>query len=379
MTSSAVSRLLMVLQLRGTPTSADTAALWRDLTSCRGLVQLIEGEGATLWLYRRFHDLQQPLDGAPGPALRQSAHTGLLQGLRIDGELRTVAAILRAAGLPFAPIKGPARRIAKDAYAYADARSTSDVDLLLPAGRVRAAWDMLVRHGYRPAGDGSASGTDHFHLPPLLGPADVAVELHSSTMPWLDPAEAWQRHAIEGETMSWEGDQYTISCATELLWHGLAHAFIDGAEGFRLRTFLDGAVIIGSERAIDWPRVAGRIARGEIRGAEGGAAVPPVMLHRWIATAAMLAGAAVPDEFTAAGRFPLARILRWKLMVIRSSAGRAGRQRLIEEAVRSELGMALTPTPRGASPLVRGRRRVATALARAGYGAWRAAHGNDDE
>lgn len=375
MTAEAVAQLLALLRLRGGPSASDASTMWQALSPCSELGTLLQREGATLWLYRRLHDCGVSLDSAAGAALRRSAHEQLMFGLRVDGETLAVTLILRGATIPSSPIKGPARRIAAALYPYADARSTSDVDLLVPEAKANDAYDVLVKHGYQPVRDPRLSRPEHFHLPALIGPRGVAVELHTSTAPWLSPIEAWRRQANAPDTIRWEGHDFEISGATELLWHGMAHAFIDGAEGFRIRTFLDGAVVIASGRSIDWTCISQRIAAGEILDAESGAAVSPRLLRRWIATAGTLAGVAVPADFAVNGEYPIARMLQWKSLVLGARVGRASRERLIEECIRSEAGMSLTPAHRGTSAWRRGRRRAATALARAGYVGWRAVLG----
>lgn len=375
-TSDAVAHLLALLRIHGAPSTTDASAMWHAVSTCPGYDTLLQREGATLWLYRRLHDCGVSLDSTAGTTLRESAHQQLMFGLRVDDETLAVTRILRGAMIPFSPIKGPARRIAAGLYPYADARSTSDVDLLLPEARANDGYDVLVKHGYQPVGEPRVSRPEHFHLPGLMGPRGVAVELHTSTAPWLSPMEAWRRQSNAPDPVRWEGHEFEISNATELLWHGMAHAFIDGAEGFRIRTFLDGAVVMASGRSIDWSCIRQRIAAGEIRGAESGAAVPPRLLRRWIATAGMLAGIAAPADLAVDHEYPIARLLHWKLLVLRANVGRAGRERLIEEAVRSEVGMSLTPSHRGDTARVRVRRHVATASARGLYVGWRATLGS---
>ncbi|MBA2293104.1 MAG: nucleotidyltransferase family protein [Gemmatimonadales bacterium] len=376
MISDAVAHLLELLRIRGAPSTTDASAMWHAVSACPEYDTLLQREGATLWLYRRLHDCGVTLDSAAGATLRQSAHQQLMFGLRVDDETLAVTRILRGATIPFSPIKGPARRIAAGLYPYADARSTSDVDLLVPEARAIDAYDALVQHGYQPVGNPRQSRPEHFHLPALMGQRGVAVELHTSTAPWLSPTEAWRRQSNAPDTIRWEGQDFEISNATELLWHGMAHAFIDGADGFRTRTFLDGAVVMASGRSIDWTCITQRITAGEIRGAESGAAVPPRLLRRWIATAGMLAGVAAPAEFALDGEYPIARLFHWKSLVLRANVGRAARERLIEEAVRSEVGMLLTPSHPGDPAWVRLRRRVATASARGLYVGWRATLGS---
>lgn len=314
-----------------------------------------------------------------GGVLRQAAHEQLLRGLRVDEEIRAVAEMLRDGGIRFAVIKGPARRIAAELYPYADARSTSDVDLLVPEAQGREAWQILVDRGYERATEPEPWQADHFHLPPLWNQRRVAVELHTSTAPWLTPSESWERESTDCDTARQDGIEFEIASATELLWHGMAHAFIDGAEGFRLRTFLDGAVVIGSQRPIDWSRIEHRITGGEIRDGERGGAVSPRLQRRWIATAGVLAGIAVPEEFAVDGCYPLSRILRWKALALQAAIGRAARERLLEEGIRSETGMALTPSPADASRWAGRRRRIASAAARAGYIGWRTLRGGSSE
>lgn len=376
MTPDIVTDLLRLLRLHGTPSVTEATAIWESVSGCAEHEALLQREGATLWLYRRLHDCGVSLAAPPGAALRESAHKQLMFGLRVDHETLAVASILRGEGIPFSPIKGPARRIAVTLYPYADARATADVDLLVPEARAHDAYDALTKHEYHPVAEPGTDETEHFHLPALMGPRGVAVELHTSTAPWLSPAEAWRRQSDAPDDVRWEGQEFAVSNATELLWHGMAHAFIDGAEGFRLRTFLDGAVVIASGQSIDWSRITQRIAAGEIRGAESGTAVPPRLLKRWIATAAMLAGVAVPAGFAPDGEYPIARLLHWKSLVLGAGVGRAARERLIEEAVRSEVGMALTPPHGGDPSWVRARRRVATGSARGFYVGWRATLGS---
>ncbi len=376
MTPDAVAHLLALLRIRGAPSTTDASAMWHAVSACPEYSTLLQREGAALWLYRRLHDCGVSLDSEAGATLRESAHQQLMFGLRVDDETLAVTRILRDATIPFSPIKGPARRIASGLYAYADARATSDVDVLVPEARANDAYDALTKHGYQPVTETGPARPEHFHLPGLIGQRGVAVELHTSTAPWLSPMEAWRRQSNAPDTIRWEGQEFAISNATELLWHGMAHAFIDGADGFRLRTFLDGAAVMASGRSIDWTCITQRIVAGEIRDAETATAVPPRLLRRWMATAGMLAGVAAPADFVRDGEYPIARVLHWKSMVLRVNVGRAARDRLIEEAVRSEVGMSLTPSRRGDPAWVRVRRRIATVSARVLYVGWRATPGS---
>ncbi len=374
MNAEEVGALLRLLRLRSVDDFEPTAA-WRCLAHRTELVRLLRREDAAIWLHRRLHDLGLERDTPLAAGLRRVAHQHLAAGLRVDAEARQVLDLLHRAGLPVMPIKGPARRIAAERYPYADARSTTDVDLLMPGDVAAHAWQLLQANGYAPVRTTVAPHDDHFHLPGLVGPGGVSVELHTSTSAEVPAAEAWRRQSTDSETVPWNGMDVRIPPATELLWHAVTHAFGDGAEGFRLRTFLDGAVVLAAEVPIDWDALGHRIAAGEVRDAERGVATPSRQVERWLGTAAMLAGVTLPERFAAAGRFRIDRLLRWKDGVLRWQLGRALRDRLLDEATRTEAALGLVPPYRGDGLLVRSRRRAAASLARAGYLGWRAMRG----
>ena len=363
--------LLDLLRLRGGPGGASVAEAWRRASANPRLPELLRLEGAELWLYRRLRALNLVTDPALAEVLRAAAHRDALIGLRVDEETEAVIDVLSAAGVPFSLIKGPARRAAAALYPFADARSTSDVDVLVPAARGDEAWAALTTAGYEPV-DAAGTPDEHFHLPPLWTARRVAVELHTSTSAHVEPAEAWRRVTDGADAIRWAGRMLSVGSATELLWHGLSHAFMHGGEGVRLRTFLDGAAILASGRTIEWAVVEARIGAREVRNPESDAVVRPRELRRWIATAAMLGGVEVPAEIAADGCYPLAQLLRWRALALGAPVGRAGRGRLLEEAARCEFGLSLTPTLAHQSRLRWARRFVASAAARAVYVGWRA-------
>ena len=363
--------VLDLLRLRGGPDAGSVAEAWLRASGNPILPALLRLEGAELWLYRRLRELKLSSEPALAEALRAAAHGDALLGLRVDEETEAVAGILTGAGIPFSLIKGPARRAAAARYPFADARSTCDVDLLVPEAVAEPAWAALTAAGYEPV-DPSGTPDEHFHLPPLWTARRVAVELHTSTSAWVAPAEAWRRVTDGADVVQWAGRGVPVGSATELLWHGLSHAFMHGGDGVRLRTFLDGASILASGHAIDWSVVESRIDGGEVRNPESGAAFRPRELRRWIATAGMLAGVDVPPAMSRDGRCPLTQLLRWRSMALGAPVGRAGRGRLLEEAARSEFGMPLTPTLPHQSRYRWVRRFVASAAARAAYVGWRA-------
>lgn len=372
MRSGNAALLLELLRVRGIRAGVDGGAAWRAVSADPGLPGLLRLEGAELWLYRRIASEGLPLDCAAGQALRQAAHRDALRCMRVDEETEAVSRALTEARIPFALIKGPARRAAARLYPYADARSTSDVDLLLPEAEAPRAHALLQAKGYQPATDPADAPADHFHLVPLWNARRVAVEMHTSTSPWLAPSEAWRRETEQADTVEWAGQTLQIGRATELLWHAMVHAFIDGPGGLRLRAFLDGAVILASDRPVDWSEITRRIVSAEIRNPETGCAIPPRMLYRWIATSAELAGVEQRAEFATVGPFPLVRLLHWRSPLLRRASGRAARGRLLEEASRSVLGMGITPSPPGTATWPRVRRHAASCAARLAYLGWTA-------
>jgi hypothetical protein len=368
-----IALLLDFLSLGNRPPGGSQAAAaeqWRALSQKPGLSRLLRHEGAELWLYRRLRDLgfagQSPFD----EALRLAAHRDTLRGLRIDGEAVATLTRFREAGIPCALLKGQARRAASSLYPYADARPSSDVDLLLPEHRAQEAWDLLVAAGYTHAVDPARSYADHFHLPPVWGPDKVAVELHTSTARQVTAAEAWRRATHRADVLTWSGLEVTVPSATELLWHGLAHAFLHGEPG-RLRAFLDGAVILASGREVDWDCIRSRIASDEVREADASTRVPPDIQRRWLAAAAALAGTSLPADLAVSLPHPTRRLLRWRHLVLGSAMSRTAKQRLIEEASRCELATSISPSHPNTPGWKRIRHLVAGTTASVCYRSWR--------
>lgn len=373
MSRASVEALLRILRLhaRVEPgTDADVARLER----LRHLVPLLEAEGGVVWLHRRLHDAGLAAQHTLQATLRPVARQHLARALRVDAATARVLEVFAAHQVPVIAIKGPARRIAAGHYPYADARSTTDVDLLVEGGAAQGAWELLLREGYVPIAGGSHERAAHYHLPGLLGPEHVAVELHRSTSRHVSAEEAWARQSTGGDVVTWQHIACRVPSATELLWHAVTHSFVDESLGLRLRNFLDGAVIIASGRTIAWDTIRQRIAAGEVHHGDEGAVAPPARVHRWLATAAALAGTAIPDDFLRDGTIPLARLLTWKHVVLGSPIRGAARSRLLDEAVRVEAGLGFIPPYHTDRWPVRLRRRLAASAARAGYLGWRAGH-----
>ena len=357
--------LLSLLRIRSSLTQAEAQQLWNDVAQQPLLHELMVAEGAAIWLYRRLHDHGVTLDDPIGTQLRKAAHEHLMLGIRVDSEAVATYRILKQAQIDVVLIKGAARRAATSLYPYANARPSSDVDLLVRDTQAQDAWNVLCANGYEPVPN--ASPEDHFHLHGLWSASRVGVELHMATSPWLQPDECWRRANEGADVVSFSGENFVIANATELLWHALQHAFVDGSGGFTLRKFLDGAAILAAERPIDWQVVQNRIERGEVRNIETNVSYAPRYQYRWIAACARLAGVTVPAELLRYGEMEVARLLAWRTYVRSVAKSRAWRERLLEEGTRAELGMQLTPSVAGDGFTPRIRRRGATSAARVLY------------
>jgi hypothetical protein len=352
--------LIDTLRLGGEAASPEVQAAWQGLDT-RGLPGLVALEGCALWLFRRLQSLGA--DRAP-----DSAFVGWLdqaaRNLLIDARVSQLGEWLTTHGYPHVWLKGVARRLVATRYPYADARATNDVDLILPADRVLEVWEQLRHLGFQLVCDPGLTPPNHFHLPPLWTTDRVAVELHSSTANQVPSGEAWRRATAGAEVVSRDGLDFTVPCATELLWHSIAHGLHHVTAGFRLRYFQDASVILASAAPLDWAEIVVRLRSPELP--------YPTLTLAWLHCAAQLSGRPLPREVPDAAPFPLQRALRWRLAVARHAAGHPrAAAKLLEEGTREEIGWPIQPRVSGTSAAVWLRRRVAAAAARGVYRTWR--------
>jgi hypothetical protein len=171
-----------------------------------------------------------------------------------------------------------------------------------------------------------------------------------------------------------------VSTATELFWHALAHALVEPSYGFRLRFFLDAAVVLASGQALNWKEIAARLESAELPDA--------TVAKRWLGAAAWLAGppggpAHLLGDVPA---FDLTAALRWRLDVFRLLVGERfgaenglwgmdlvarARRLFIDAGTRATLGLPLTPARPGSGLLRRAGRRTVVGAARLCFRAWR--------
>lgn len=371
MSAAAAGLLLDTLRLAGELDSSGLKARWAGPEAAMA-VDCAISEGAGLWLYRRLKQLDLEAPGPSTAVLRRAAHEATLANLRIDAVTARVLDLLGDAGIPVVLIKGQARRALAAQYPWADAKRLSDVDLLLPEARVDEGWSLLRSHGFEPTfGPVSPFQVSH-HRPVLHDHGGVTVELHVSTAFTLPAAEAWHRQHGSATEAVWEGRQVLVPSATELLWQAVAHGVEDEVKGWRLRAFLDAAVVLASGGLVDWEVVRSRLAQGEIRSRTDGSMVPVRRTRLWLGAAVEVAGVTPPAGFVLPAREVLHRTLSWRSLIRVKVRHQALRERLLEEGARVEMGISLTPGVVGGGAIKYARRRGSSLLARLSYRAWAA-------
>jgi hypothetical protein len=358
--------VLETLRLGRGPEPALLRAAWAT-ASTSGLARLVSFEGCALWLYRRLKKCGVEQAGVFATWLERRARADAAQNMRVDAKTESILRFLGDRGIPHVLLKGAARRAATQLFPYADARTTNDVDVLVPAAEARSIWEQLRTLGYDYSTRPEHTPPGHYHLPPLCDGERVAVELHTSTSRAVSSDEAWRRASSGTRELRQHGITLPVPSPTELLWHGITHAVQHQAAAFRLRFFQDAAVILASDAEIDWHEIRARLDSAEIADRS--------MTVAWLGAAAWLAGTRLPEGVSGgAAPFDLSRALQWRLGVLRraSSTARIG-EKLLQEGTRAEIGWGLTPSVAGTPALLRGRRRAAAAAARFTYRLWRAA------
>ena len=372
MKRAAVALLLDTLQLRSDLTPDVAGARWRTVDT-RGLLALLQHEGAEVWLYKRLRQLRVELDGVSQHALRTAVHVTSLNNMRIDGQTLAVAAHLDRASIPWALFKGQARRAAESRYPFASARGVTDVDLLVPEALADEAWALLCDRGFRRLITEPVPWTADHHRPALIDDANVCVELHTTTCMSVPADEAWRRATAHADIVEWNGAPTRVPNATELVWQALSHAVADGVRGFSLRGFLNIAAILAESPLLDWPLIATRIDADEIVGNDTSRPVARERVRESLAIAARLAGTSLDAAVQPKREVDLVPLLQWRGWALSLRLGRATRERLLEEALRHEAGLPLTPNSVYAvHRLHHVRRRSSSVVARVAYVSWRA-------
>lgn len=368
-----VRTLLDTLRLGESPPD-DLAGRWAALR-LEHLPALIAYEGASIWLFRRLRALRilSTLDDGFRTRLTQEAFLLSARVLQVDDEAAAVIGLLQGARIPVVLIKGVARRALAVRYPYLDARTTSDVDLLLPEERILEAYALLRASGYESTP--ITSPPHHHHLPGLWTARRVPVELHRSTSVRIPPSVAWSRAMDQGEEVEWQGLRVRVPSATELAWAAVSHS-INGSLGLghRLQHFLELAALSVPDGAVRWELLAQRATSDEIFEEDTGVTYPPAIAQRWIHGALQCVRQTGPGQ-PHLPRVPLdlEMLLAWRLEVLglRRRLGRALTERMLEEGPRTLVGWGPQPAPIGSPVVKRWRRRAAGELSRLVFRSWR--------
>lgn len=360
----AVELLLATLRLGREP--ADTVALNASWESAdpRGLAALIDFEGCALWLLRRLKQIGAHglLRSELGRTVTWFAHNTAARNMLIDAETETVLSHVAARNIPCILMKGAARRALGEQLPFAEARPTQDLDILVPEYAAPELWDYLRTQGFELAHPERKPRPWHHHLPGLIGPDGVTVEIHISIAPEIPPQDAWSRIRATAIPIQRFGVWTLVPSPTEMLWNGVLHAMRNGARGFRLHQLLVAASIIASRHADALLETRARLARGTARDIAS-----PALARAWLDSALWLGGLGT-DSAPAV----LRRALKWRLTLVRRFPGaRYGDHKTLgafaDEASRIEFDL---PAPRG---IRQGLRPIGAALMRNAYRCWRLA------
>jgi len=328
------------------------------------MLQLIQMERCTLWLYRRIRalGLEPAMPAELLSALREQATQQAARNLLIDAQALELSQWLAARSTPHVFLKGIALRASAPDLPYADARSTTDVDVLLPAERAQEAWEALQREGFAPVRDPTGNRTVH-HLFPLWSANRVSVEIHTTISPPVAAQDMWERTYRNARSVSWQGQTVTVPSPTDLLWQSVSHAVRDGAPAWFLRYFQDPAIILASGVPIEWDEVERRLGVGT--SAEGDRAA------RWLATAADLAGVRLPGRLASVAPCALKTLLSWRFWTITHLGNLThGKETLLDVATRIEAQLPLLNLEE-LSLDRKLRHFVAVMMAQAGFRFWR--------
>ena len=348
-----VALLLATLRLAGA--RIDDAVLRQAWTGAdeRGLAGLIDFEGCALWLARRLRQIH----AQPGVQLTQLAHAMAARNLLVDAETETILRHLADRNIPGILLKGAARRALTDLLPFADARATRDLDVLVPAAAAPDLWNDLRVRGYALVHPTREPRPTHHHLPGLVGPAGVVVEIHTSVASGIPADLTWQRLRATATTVQRFGVPALVPSITELLWDGMMHALRSEARGFRLHHLLVASCIVAARADHELREVRDRLARTT------GGQPPPPLARAWLDAATWLGGVGDEDPPKL-----LERALHWRLALVRRlPANQRTLGACADEASRIEFDL---PPSLG---VTRGLRPLGAALVRNAYRCWRLA------
>lgn len=222
------------------------------------LLRSARRHGLTPLLYRQVSGLAQgAVSEVVSEKLRRAHQENARRNLFLTGELLRIAGLLKAAGIPAIPLKGPV--LAASLYGDLALREFSDLDILIPPREVSRAEGLLLSRGYRlPLGltgaQRAASRWFENHHPLAHQESGCVIELHWDLMPRsfhvpFDQKGFWNR----AESFSLGGTELrTLSAEDTLLFlcvHGSKHLWE------RLGWVCDVAQLVRVRQQIRWDLV----------------------------------------------------------------------------------------------------------------------------
>ncbi|QVK23605.1 nucleotidyltransferase family protein [Shewanella dokdonensis] len=168
--------------------------------------------------------------------LRNIYKKSAIRAVKMQAELLKLHQLLSSQRIHHIALKGS--YLANVIYPHAALRPMRDIDLLLPQAQLAGAYEQLIKHGYRHPPKyakykGSSDDWLKFskHIPPLLSPTGVIVELHHKVFhPENSPSEDlvaddnfWYRCIVAHVA----GQQILFMSPTDLLLHLIMHASYD--------------------------------------------------------------------------------------------------------------------------------------------------------
>lgn len=207
------------------PAIAAPLSLWR-------LALAIERCGPAVDRALRAQPCAELYPSALRALLAAESERALANGLAVVPQLREVARVARALGIPLLALKGGARLLTGELPGM---RSISDIDLLVPANGAHALHEALVRElGYRLW----PSAPPH-HLGALQRQGALSVELHLRLGSKPTPLDAQMWRGARRVTLG-PGLDALAPAPTQLLLHTLEHAAANQwGLRYRLRDILD--------------------------------------------------------------------------------------------------------------------------------------------
>lgn len=182
------------------------------------------------------------------------------RALSVQREMLGVHDALESAGIPHIFLKGA--YLAQFAYPELGLRPMRDIDVLVGRERAMEAFDCLRAAGFACDASTSASAEafleDRKHLPRLLSPNGVAIEVHMRLMEGelahAPASDEFAMHAQGSVRRSLAGRELSFSGAENLLVHLCVHAAIEHRFDNGPLTLCDVRHLVASSN-IDWDKV----------------------------------------------------------------------------------------------------------------------------